>query len=69
MVSEEKTFEIVDGRTDDGWTPDHGYPISSPVSPSELKRGEWGIGGLSQVGEKDIKRKKKQVAQRATMLT
>ena len=49
--------------------PDHGYPISSPVSPSELKRGEWGIGGLSQVGEKDIQRKKKQVAQRATMLT
>ena len=31
-VSEEKTFEIVDGRMDDGGTPDHGYPISSPVS-------------------------------------
>ena len=36
---EEKTFEIVDGRqtmtTDDEnaqWTPDHGYPISSPMS-------------------------------------
>ena len=32
-VSEEKIFEIVDGRTD-GQTPDHGHPISS----GELKR-------------------------------
>ena len=36
-------FEIVDdGRqtTDDGWTPDHGYTISSPCEPNgsgELK--------------------------------
>ena len=29
VVSEEKTFEIVDGRTT---TTDHGYPISSPMS-------------------------------------
>ena len=29
-VSEEKIFEIVDGRTTDGRTPDHGHPISSP---------------------------------------
>ena len=32
-VSEEKIFEIVDGRTTDGQrTPEHGYTISSPVS-------------------------------------
>ena len=45
-VSEEKIFEIVDGRrTDgrrtDGWTPDHGHPISSPCEPNgsgELKK-------------------------------
>ena len=41
MVSEEKIFEIVDGRrTDDGRTPDHGHPISSPCEPNgsgELK--------------------------------
>ena len=42
-VSEEKMFEIVaeDGRTDDGWTPEHGYTISSPCEPEgsgELKR-------------------------------
>ena len=43
-VSEKKIFEIVDrrtdGRTDDGRTPDHGHPISSPCEPSgsgELK--------------------------------
>ena len=31
-----------DGRTDDGWTPDHGHPISSPCEPNgsgELKIG------------------------------
>ena len=34
-VSEEKIFEIVDGRrTDDGRTPDHGHPISSPCEPN-----------------------------------
>ena len=36
----EKIFEIVDGRTDDGRTPDHGHPISSPCEPNgsgELK--------------------------------
>ena len=41
-VSEEKIFEIVDGRTDDGRTPDHGHPISSPCEPNgsgELKIG------------------------------
>ena len=40
-------FEIVngwtDGRTtDDGWTPEHGYTISSPCEPNglgELKKG------------------------------
>ena len=41
--SEEKIFEIVDGRkTDDGRTPDHGHPISSPCEPNgsgELKMG------------------------------
>ena len=29
-----------DGRTTDGWTPDHGHPISSPCEPNgsgELK--------------------------------
>ena len=39
-VSEEKIFEIVDGRTTDGRTPDHGHPISSPCEPNgsgELK--------------------------------
>ena len=44
-VSEEKIFEIVDGRTDGrrtdaGRTPDHGHPISSPCEPNgsgELK--------------------------------
>ena len=32
-------FEIVDGRTDNGRTPDHGYTISSPMSlgSAELK--------------------------------
>ena len=50
VVSEEKIFEIVDGRrTDDGRTttdgrrtPDHGHPISSPCEPNgsgELKIG------------------------------
>ena len=47
-VSEEKIFEIVDRRTDDGRqttdgrTPDHGHPISSPCEPNgsgELKIG------------------------------
>ena len=33
MVSEEKIFEIVD----DGRTPEHGYSISSPGEPVELK--------------------------------
>ena len=32
-VSEEKIFEIVDGRTD-GRTSDHGHPISSPCEPN-----------------------------------
>ena len=39
-VSEKKIFEIVDGRTDDGRTLDHGHPISSPCEPNgsgELK--------------------------------
>ena len=39
-VSEEKIFEIVDGRMTDGRTPDHGHPISSPCEPNssgELK--------------------------------
>ena len=39
-VSEKKIFEIVDGRTTDGRTPDHGHPISSPCEPNgsgELK--------------------------------
>ena len=39
-VSEEKIFEIVDGRRTDGRTPDHGHPISSPCEPNssgELK--------------------------------
>ena len=36
MVSEKKIFEIVDGRTDDGRTPDHGHPISSPCEPNGL---------------------------------
>ena len=39
-VSEEKIFEIVDGRTTDGRTPDHGHSISSPCEPNgsgELK--------------------------------
>ena len=39
-VSEEKIFEIVDGRTTDGRKPDHGHPISSPCEPNgsgELK--------------------------------
>ena len=40
-VSEKKIFEIVNGRrTDDGRTPDHGHPISSPCEPNgsgELK--------------------------------
>ena len=44
MVSEEKIFEIVDGRrTDAGQTPDHGHPISSPCEPNssgELKMGK-----------------------------
>ena len=35
-VSEEKIFEIVDGRrrTDDGRMTEHGHPISSPCEPS-----------------------------------
>ena len=33
-VSEKKIFEIVDGRTTDGRTPDHGHPISSPCEPN-----------------------------------
>ena len=34
-VSEKKIFGIVDDRrTDDGLTPDHGHPISSPCVPS-----------------------------------
>ena len=33
--SEEKIFEIVDGRwTDDGRSPDHGHHISSPCEPN-----------------------------------
>ena len=48
-VSEKKIFEIVDGRrtderTDDGRTPDHGHPISSPCEPNgsgELKMKPW----------------------------
>ena len=33
-VSEEKIFEIVDGRrTDDGATPEYGYALSSPCEP------------------------------------
>ena len=33
-VSEEKMFEIVNGRqTTDGRTPEHGYTISSPCEP------------------------------------
>ena len=43
-VLEEKIFENgdegADGRTDDGRTPDHGHPISSPCEPygsGELK--------------------------------
>ena len=27
-------FEIVNGRTDDGRTPEHGYTISSPCEPN-----------------------------------
>ena len=34
VVSEEKIFEIVDGRRTDGRTPDHGHPISSPCEPN-----------------------------------
>ena len=40
VVSEEKIFEIVDGRRTDGRTADHGHPISSPCEPNgsgELK--------------------------------
>ena len=33
-VSEEKIFEIVDGRRTDGRMPDHGHPISSPCEPN-----------------------------------
>ena len=33
-VSEKKIFEIVDGRTDEGRTPDHGHLISSPCEPN-----------------------------------
>ena len=43
----EKVSEIVDGQTDDGRSPDHGHPISSPCEPNgsgELKMGE-GAGG------------------------
>ena len=32
-VSEEKIFEIVDGRID-GRTPEHGYTINSPCEPN-----------------------------------
>ena len=34
VVSAQKSFEYVDGRTDDGRTDDEGplYPISSPMS-------------------------------------
>ena len=51
VVSEEKIFEIVDGRTadgrtDDGWTPDHGHPISSPCEPNGS--GELKIEGVYQ---------------------
>ena len=42
-VSEEKIFEIVDGRTD-GRTTDHGHPISSPCEPN-------GSGKLKMVDE------------------
>ena len=45
-VSEEKIFEIVDGQTDDGRTPDHGHPISSPCEPNGS--GELNI--IPQVG-------------------
>ena len=39
MVSEEKSFEIVEGRrTTDGWTTEPAYTISSP--------GAFGSGGL-----------------------
>ena len=40
-VSEKKIFENGGRRTDDGRTPDHGHPISSPCEPNgsgELKR-------------------------------
>ena len=39
-VSEKKIFENGGRRTDDGRTPDHGHPISSPCEPNgsgELK--------------------------------
>ena len=42
-VSEEKIFEIVDGRRTDGRRTDHGHPISSPCEPNgsgELKNGK-----------------------------
>ena len=43
-VSEKKIFEIVDGRTtDDGRTPDHGHPISSPCEPNGSAKN--GVGG------------------------
>ena len=38
----EEDLEIVDGRTTDGRTPNHGHPISSPCEPKssgELKIG------------------------------
>ena len=52
MVSEEKIFEIVDGRRTDGWTPDHGHPISSPCEPNgsgELKMVNFKMAVFSKV--------------------
>ena len=40
VVSEEKSFEIVDGRTDDGRTTEPAYTISSP--------GAFGSGELNK---------------------
>ena len=49
-VSEEKIFEIVDGRTDDGRTPDHGHPISSPCEPNGSGELKMGLKGYSLHG-------------------
>ena len=60
VVSEKKSFEIVDGRTDDGRTTEPAYTISSPgaFGSGELKKANQTLGFLKRtinVHNKDLK--------------